>query len=205
MAIKINNKDITEVHCPGGAIAQAVRIYNGTAWYDVWTHIKIMTLQSNTITGGFSDLTADKRTLALYQYENGFDKGGTIVVYLDGLWTNPSIAFDWIGGFSYNINGTWYSVPSGNISLYHRTKGASTAGTTQVVSSVGNASTGSTQTASGNYSGTLNGTYDRIGLSIYLSSYSGTFNNGFMQLTVKNFNIGIQKVGFPDALKYDYT
>ena len=208
MAVKTNNKDITTVYCPAvngvRSEAQAVRIYNGTSWVDAWTNIKIMTLLSNSITGGFSDLTTDKRRLALYQYQNGIARGGTVIVYLDGLWTNPTITFDWTGGTTYTISGTLYSVPAGNISLYHRTKGSSSAGTTTAVSSVGDAATGSNGTKSGSYSKTLSGTYDRIGLSIYLSSYAGTFDNPFMQLVVNNFNIGVQKVGFPDALKYDY-
>lgn len=212
MAIKTNNKDITTVYCPAvngvRSEAQAVRIHNGSAWVDVWTNIKIMTLQSNTITGGFSDISTDKRTLSLYQYQNGAEGslsgGGTVVVYLEGTWTNPAITFDWRGGLSYFINNTLYAVPSGNISLYHRVKGASTAGTTTVVSDVGNSGVGITATKEGSYSGTLSGAYDRIGLSIYLSSYAGTFDNAFMELTVKNFNIGVQKAGFPDALRYDY-
>ena len=208
MAIKINNKDFTTVWCPAvngvRSEAQAIRIYNGSAWVDAWTNIKIMTVLSNSITGGFSDLTTDKRRLALYQYQKGIAGGGTVIVYLDGEWTNPIITFDWTGGTTYSLSGTLYSVPAGSISLYHRVKGASSAGTTQVVSSVGDVTTGSNGTKSGSYSGTLTGTYDRIGLSIYLSSYAGAFDNPFMQLVVNNFNIGVQKVGFPDALKYDY-
>ena len=205
MAIKINNKDITTVHCPGGAEAQAVRIHNGTSWIDVWMNIKIMTLVSSGITKGFSNLSTDKRTLSLYKVSGSMEGGGTIIVYLEGTWTNPAITFDWQGAFQYNINGTWYNTPSGSISLYHRLKGASSAGTTTAVSSVGSTVTGSsTQMFTGTYSGSLSGTYDRIGLSIYMSSFSGTFNNSFMELTVKNFNIGTQKVGFPDALIYNY-
>ena len=75
MAIKVNNKDITTVHCPGGAEAQAVRIHNGTSWVDVWTNIKIMTLVSNGITKGFSNLSADKRTLSLYKTMCHFLRG----------------------------------------------------------------------------------------------------------------------------------
>ena len=42
---------------------------------------------------------------------------------------------------------------------------------------------------------TLTGTYDRIGLSIYMNSFSGTYYDSLMLLMVKNFNIGTQKVG----------
>ena len=212
MAIKTNNKEISTVYCPAvngvRSEAQAVRIHNGSAWIDVWTNIKIMTLQSNDITKGFSNLSSDKRTLSLYKAASGvyggMEGGGTVIVYLDGLWTNPAITFDWQGAFQYNINGTWYNTPSGSISLYHRVKGVTSAGTTEAVSSVGSTFVGSsTQMFTGNYSGLLSGTYDRIGLSIYMSSFSGTFNNSFMELTVKNLNIGTQKAGFPDSLIYN--
>ena len=210
MAIKINNKDITTVHCPGGAEAQAVRIHNGTTWCDVWTNIKIMTLLSNDITKGFSSISEDGRELSLYKMTDGvygeMGGAGTVVVYLDGEWTNPAIAFDWRGTFQYLKSGTWYSLPSGTISLYHRKKGSTSAGTTSAVSSMGTSVTGSdTKMFTGSYSGTLSGTYDRIGLSITMSGFSGTYNSAFMELSVENFNIGIQKTGFPDSLKYDYT
>ena len=214
MAVKTNNKDISTVYCPAvngvRSESQAVRIHNGTSWIDVWTNIKIMTLLSSEITGGFSNLTADKRALSLYQHQDGTEGsvsgGGTVVVYLEGLWTNPVITFDWQGGFTYKAyDGTWNSVPSGSISLYHRASGSTSAGTTKAVNDVGKIVSGGMETFTGSYSGTLTGTYDRIGLSIYLSSFSGTFYNSFMELTVKNFNIGIQKAGFPDALTYNYT
>jgi hypothetical protein len=131
--------------------------------------------------------------------------GGTVIVYLDGLWTNPTITFDWQGGFTYKAyDGTWNSTPSGSVSLYYRIKGSTSIGTTKAVSDVGKIVSGGMETVAGSYSGSLNGTYDRIGLSIYFNSFSGTFYNSFMELTVKNFNIGTQKAGFPDALIYNY-
>lgn len=205
----MNIKAAKMVYCPGKVEAAAVRIHNGTSWTDVWTNIKIMTLLSNDITKGFSNLSTDKRTLSLYKASNGvygeMEGGGTVIVYLEGVWTNPTITFDWQGAFQYNINGTWYSLDSGDILLYHRVKGATSAGTTTAISDMGSAVIGSsTKIFAGSYSGALSGTYDRIGLSIYMSGFSGTFNNSFMELTVKNLNIGTQKVGFPDALIYNY-
>ena len=201
MAIKINNKDITTVHCPGGAEAQAVRIYNGTSWSDVWTNVKIMTLLSNGITGGFSNLSADKRSISFCMSQDGsygsLEGGGTVVVYLDGEWTNPKITFDWQGYFVYVASGSQIQIGSGSISLYHRAKGSTTAKTTTAVSSV-------KAFEPVTYSGSLTGTFDRIGLSISVSGYKGTFYMAFIEMTVKNFNIGIQKAGFPDTLKYDY-
>lgn len=210
MAIKINNKDITAVYCPGGAEAQAVRIYNGSAWVDAWTNIKIMTLLSNGITKGASDISKDKRMLQLYKFMNGSSDGsqsggGTVIVYLDGLWTNPAISFDYEGGFVYRTSqsGTTNMVPAGSISLYCRKQGSSSASTTSAISNVGTIN--APDFDEGSYTTTLSGTYDRIGLSIYMNGFSGTYYDSLMYITVKNFNIGIQKVGFPDTLKYDYT
>lgn len=216
MAVKTNNKDISTVYCPAvngvRSEAQAVRIHNGTSWIDVWTNIKIMTLQSNGITRGASSLSADKRILQLYKFMNGPSDGtqtggGTIIVYLDGLWTNPVIAFDYEGGFTYrtapDISTTPNMVPAGSISLYCRRQGDTNASTITAVSNVGTIN--APDFDEGNYSTTLTGTYDRIGLSIYMNSFSGTYYDSLMLLTVKNFNIGIQKTGFPDSLRYDYT
>lgn len=213
MAIKTNNKDIDTIYCPAvngvRSEAAAVRIHNGSAWTDVWTNIKIMTLLSNSITKGISTLSADKRTLGLYRIMDGTTGtqtgGGVVIVYLEGLWTNPAITFDWQGSFTYQAsNGNWNTVPSGSISLYHRASGSTSAGTTMAVSDVGDIVSGGMETFTGSYSGTLTGTYNRIGLSINLGSYSGTFYSSFAEITIKNFNIGTQKVGFPDALIYDY-
>lgn len=215
MAVKTNNKDITTVYCPAvngvRSEAQAVRIHNGTSWIDVWTNIKIMTLLSNSITKGASDISANKRTLQLYKFMNGPSDGtqsggGTVIVYLQGLWTNPTIAFDYEGGFTYrttsDISETPKMIPAGSISLYSRKQGSSSASTTSAVSNVGTIN--ASDFDEGSYSTTLTGTYDLIGLSITMNSFSGTYYDSLMYITVKNFNIGIQKVGFPDTLLFDY-
>ena len=213
MAIKTNNKDITTVYCPAvngvRSEAQAVRIHNGTSWIDVWTSIKIMTLLSNTITKGASDISTNKRTLQLYKFMNGPSDGtqsggGTVVVYLQGLWTNPTITFDYEGGFVYRTsqNASTNMVPAGSISLYCRKQGSSSASTTTAVSNVGTIN--ASDFDKGSYSTTLTGTYDLIGLSITMNSFSGTYYDSLMYITVKNFNIGIQQVGFPDTLLFDY-
>ncbi len=214
MAVKTNNKEISTVYCPAvngvRSEAQAVRIHNGTSWIDVWTNIKIMSLLSNGITKGASDISADKRTFSLYKTMEGTTGsqagGGTVIVYLQGLWTNPVITFDYEGGFTYrltnSISETPTMIPSGSISLYCRKQGTTSASTIDAVSSVGTIN--GSDFDKGSYSTTLTGTYDRIGLSIYMNSFSGTYYNSFMLLTVKNFNIGTQKAGFPNALLFDY-
>jgi hypothetical protein len=215
MAIKTNNKDINTIYCPAvngtRSEAQAVRIHNGTAWTEVWTNIKIMTLLSNSITEGASSLSADKRTLQLYKFMNGPSDGtqsggGTIIAYLDGLWTNPVVSFGYEGGFTYrtapDVSTTPNMVSAGSISLYRRKQGETNASTINAVNNVGTIN--ASDFDNDNYTTTLTGTYDRIGLSIYMNSFSGTYYDSLMLLTVKNFNIGTQKVGFPDALIYDY-
>ena len=215
MAIKTNGIDINTIYCPAvngvRSEAAAVRIHNGTSWIDVWTNIKIMTLLSNGITAGASSITDKSRTLSLYKFMNGPSDGtqsggGTIIVYLDGLWTNPAISFDYEGGFTYrtapDISTTPNMIPAGSISLYCRKQGSSSTSTIDAVKNVGTIN--ASDFDEGSYSTTLTGTYDRIGLSIYMNSFSGTYYDSLMLLTVKNFNIGTQKGGFPDALLYDY-
>lgn len=215
MAIKTNGVDINTIFCPVAngvrPEAAAVRIHNGTAWTDVWTNIKVMTLLSNGITKGASSITDKNRTLSLYKFMNGPSDGsqsggGTVIVYLDGLWTNPAITFDYEGGFTYrtapDISTTPNMVPAGSISLYRRRQGETSASTVDAVKNVGTIN--ASDFDEGSYSTTLTGTYDRIGLSIYMNSFSGTYYDSLMLLTVKNFNIGTQKAGFPDSLLYSY-
>ena len=211
MPIKTNQKDIKSVMCPEvnsvRKEAQAVRIHNGSAWVDVWTSMKLMTLLSNNISKG-----------TLYVYDDGsigYSKsmfgtgsmggGGTMVFYLDGEWTNPTITFDYEGNYMYEVsNGNYVAGSAGSISLYHRVKGSSSAGTTTVLSKVGTDISVNDGVERGTSSKTLSGTYDRIGLSITIPSYSGTYNYAVLSLHVRELKIGTSKLGFPSSAEFSY-
>jgi hypothetical protein len=214
MAIKVNQKDIKTIMCPAvngvRKEAQAVRIYRNGAWVDVWSNIKIMTVLSNNITKGWCALSEDKRTIQYHKFMDGANNGsmaggGTIVFYLDGLWTNPTITFTWSGSYMYQLNDLWYVISAGSISLYHRTSGSSNAVTTSAVPQVGTtqAGTNDPQDASGSYEKTLSGTYDRLGLSIYVNGFSGTKYGAYLMLFVSDLMFGGQKIGFPDSVVYN--
>lgn len=212
MAIKTNNKDIKTVMCPAvngvRPEAQAVRIHNGSAWIDVWSNMKIMTLLSNSITKG-----------QLYVYTDSFSYhksqgsgtgstagGGTMIFYVDGEWTNPTITFDFTGGFLYESpEYVWHVTTAGSISIYHRAKGATTAGTTTALSRMGIDYTGNDfDYESGSASKTLSGTFDRLGLSITALSYNNSYSFASTEISVRNVKFGSQKIGFPLSAEFDY-
>ena len=216
MAVKVykNNTwvDVQGVKCPTvngvRSDAQAVRVYRGGAWVDVWTSMKMMTLLSNSISKG-----------TLYVYDDGgiqFAKsmmsgtgsiagGGTMVFYLDGEWVNPTITFDYAGNYMYEVsNGNYVAGSAGSISIYHRVKGATSAGTTTVLSKVGTDISINDGVERGTASKTLSGTYDRLGISITIPSYSGSYSYAVLSLSVEELKVGTTKLGFPMSAEFSY-
>lgn len=217
MAIKVNQVDIKSVMCPAVSgvrkEAQAVRIYRNSAWVDVWSNMKVMTLLSNTITKGNLYIydTGSLQFGKSYGYNSGSPSGtmaggGTITFYLDGEWVNPTISFGYEGLYLYEMSNSNYGAGSaGSISLYHRVKGSSSAGTTVVLSRVGgtdfNVNNG---IESGTTSKTLTGTYDRLGIGITVPTYSNSYNFSTLTLSISELKIGTQKLRFPDSAGFYY-
>ena len=206
MAIKVNQVDIASVMCPAvsgtRSEAQAVRIHNGTAWIDVWAAIKNMTLLSNTITIGSLYVYSDGAMQYSKFRQNGtgtISGSGTIIFYLDGEWVNPTITFDYQGGAMYDSsNNTWNMRSAGTILAYHRVKGATTAGTTSILASIGVTQTSNdVNYESGSASKTLSGTFDRLGLQITINSYSIPYSFGSVLVSLSNLKFGTKRIGFP--------
>lgn len=213
MAIKVNQVDIKSVMCPAvsgvRSEAQAVRIYNGSAWVDVWSSMKLMTLLSNSITKGtlvVYDTGAFQYSKLLSSGVGTMAGGGTMIFYLDGEWVNPTITFNYTGGVLYEKSTNVYSTTTaGTISIYHRVKGATSAGTTVALSRMGVDYTGSDfEYESGSVSKTLTGTYDRLGLSIAALSYSWSYSFASMIIEVSDVKFGTQKIGFPASAEFSY-
>lgn len=189
----------------------AKRVKDG-AWAEVWANIKWLTKLSNNITAGMCTVSEGGLEIEFFKFmdaANGYGTisgGGTMVLYLDGEWTNPTISFDYSGGFSYRTEqgtGNWVLVSAGDISLYSRTTNGTVA-TTKVVSGVGETQTGSNVVdEEGSYEGVLEGTFNRLGLSIYVSSFAGNFYNAASQLNIMNLRINGRKIGFPDSVEFD--
>ena len=97
-------------------------------------------------------------------------------------------------------------ISAGSVSLYHRVKGATTAGTTTAIERIGQTQTDPdmVEPDEGTYTKTLTGTYDRLGLSITLNAFSGSYTSALMTLNVSNPVFGSQKIGFPASLAYNY-
>ena len=201
-----------------GAVEQANGVYavkNG-AEEDVWANARILTLLSNSVTYGICNVSEDGLTFDFFKHMDYWDGAffgsmsgaGTIVLYLDGQWTNPKIEFDWSGGFtrsnSEDSSGSWFGASAGSISLYHR-NASGTTNTTEVVPTIGwvGTSTEGIEKDSGSYSGTLNGTFNRLGLSIKISGYAGNYFSALSEMTIKNLRINGTKVGFPETVEFD--
>ena len=186
----------------------AKRVIDG-AWAEVWANVKYMIEKSNTITKGI--LQIDNEGLTFYHYkimdsEYGYGSqsgGGTIVFYLDGEWTNPTISFDWMGGFIHKSTNNWVRISAGSISYYARKKDG-TEVTGQLVSTVGSTVTGtSVSDEYGSYSDELTGEFDRLGLSIYISSFGGNYVSSCMTMQISNLLFNGRKIGFPEDSEFE--
>lgn len=211
MPIRTNSKDIKSVMCPAVSgvrkEAQAVRIYRNGAWVDVWANMKPMTQLSNTITVGDMFVYADGSMQYTKFYSNGTGSvagGGTMIFYIDGEWTNPTITFDWVGGHLYDSAGyVWHSTNGGSISAYHRVKGATSAGTTTILSRMGIEYTGNDfNYETGSASKTLSGTFDRLGLSITVLSHNTPYSYASSTVSLSNIKIGTQRIGIPLSAEF---
>lgn len=188
--------------------------YIDGAWTEVWANVKIMTELSNDITKGILDVTEEGLKITFFKYMDYFtnwygtiEGGGTITFYLDGNWTNPTFSFDWEGGFTYKTGKdatTWNRVSAGSISLYSRTTSGNVS-TTKVVDPVGStvAASNSVDTETGHYEGSLTGTFNRLGISFYISSFSGSFYSSALFLILNNLRIDGRKIGFPESSEFD--
>jgi hypothetical protein len=216
MAIKTGSEwtDIKSVMCPAvngvRREAESVRIHNGTSWVEVWSNLKIMTLLSKNFTTGQGYTRDGGKAYSIDKIMFGSGNGtisgsGSITMYLEGEFVNPTISFYYFGGFMYVVNNMYYLRSAGSISAYHRVKGATSAGTTTIMSSIGETKSGEyLNHDGGDVSKTLTGTYDRLGLTITVSGYTGTFENGFLTIDISNLKFGTQSIGFPTSAEFDY-
>lgn len=182
------------------------------AWVEIWSAVKYLIEKSSTLDNGtiyIQDKGLKFHFTKSEDYYDGTqygDLGGTgdIIFYLDGEWTNPTISFDYEGGMSRsNSSGTtWYTATAGSISIYSRTTDG-TEKTTQAVDSVGS----SADVVDDSYSGTLEGTFDRLGLSIHIAGYSSLthYYSAMLDLIVSNLKFNDTKIAFPASSEIDYT
>lgn len=207
MAIKTyKNNAWVDIQTVNGA--QAVRVYKGTSWVDAWTSMKMMSLLSNNITKGSLYVYDDgsmSYSKGMFSGSGAMAGGGTMVFYLDGEWVNPTITFNYTGNYMYDMsNGNYAAGSAGSISIYHRVKGATSTGTTSVLSKIGTDISVNDGVESGTATKTLNGTYDRLGISITIPSYSNGYSYAVLALKVGELKIGTTKLGFPTSAEFSY-
>ena len=188
----------------------AERVKNG-AWEEVWANLKWLTLLSNSITVGACYVEDENMTLRFLKdmayvsgnYSGSIAGAGTMVLYVDGKWTNPNISFDYSGGFTFVESGTYYSTSAGEISVYCRTTDG-TVVTKEAVKQVGEAYEGDTWgTYEGRYEGTIEGTFNRLGLSIYVAGYYASYKYAVLQLIIQNLRINGCKIAFPNNAAFE--
>lgn len=190
----------------------SVKKYISGAWQEIWCSVKKMILKSNEIaknTQGYP--LEDNLGYALWKYmdkatgDGSLSGNGTITFYLEGEWTNPTISFIGEGGLirSNADYSNWYRSPAGNISIYARYASGSET-TKTAIQDIGSSISGDdVSTEVIEYSGTLSGTYDRLGISMYINGTTSEYYSATMDLIVKNVLFDGKKIAFPDYV-FDY-
>lgn len=191
--------------------ADSAKRYKEGAWQELWADVKFMIKKSDDITTGLLQIENDGLSFNYFKFAtknmNGsiigtLSGGGTIVFYVEGEWVNPTINFEWEGGFIYYANNETYQirVSAGDISIYTRTP-SGTESTQMAVQTAGSTLNGEglgyVGTETGAYNGTIPGTFDRIGLSIRVAGYSGNDMTGSSTLNIANLLVDGRKIGFP--------
>ena len=189
----------------------ATRVIDG-AWAEVWANIKYMIEKSNGITKGFLEINDNGVEFAFYRMQDaeaGYGSqsgGGTIVFYLDGEFTNPNISFDWEGGFIKRQSLTsedWSRSSAGSIKYYAR-KTDGTEVTGNLVSTIGSTVVDvNVSDEVGAYSGELTGEFNRLGLSIYITSLGGQYYSSCTTMKISNLLFDGRKIGFPVDSAFD--
>lgn len=195
---------------------KSAKTYKDGAWTDIWGNVKTLTELSNTITKGILQFPNGGLTfefVKIMDYYGGsygtMEGGGDIVFYLEGKWNNPTISFDWSGGFDYKSSTddkTWNRVSAGSIAIYTREDtDYHYERYKTVVDPIGSTLTDQTnlEDDSGSYSSTLVGEYDRVGLRITVNSFAGTFYSSDMIVCIKNLQINGGKVAYPASSAFD--
>lgn len=179
------------------------------AWQEAWSCSKTMTYLDKTITGEAQGrMYNNGGTYSLFKYEDvelgdgSMSGSGTITFYLDGEWTNPTISLTAEGGVirSNKDQTTWYRMAAGDVRIYAVTT-ADVVSSTTVVDDIGSAMTdsyGNIKNEIINYSGSLSGTFKRLGITMYVTGYSGSYYNCSLVLQVRDVLFNGKKILFPD-------
>lgn len=181
------------------------------AWEEIWNAVKILIESSNTITKGYLSIQEEGKKF-YYSKSDDISGTGTITFYVEGDWIDPVISFDY-KGYMYRTNAqesTWYTASAGAISLYSRTTDGKET-TKEVVSKVGQTESGSLDISDGypeegSYSGTLDGSFNRIGISIEINGYTSAtgYYNACVDMKVFNMLIDTTEIAFPETSEFDY-
>lgn len=143
--------------------------YVSGAWETVWEAIRYMSQQNNTLPSGsiVGYVTgANGRGWGIWYFESGNTGGGSVTYYLDGEFTNPSISFDYDGFFMSTASGGIINYATvGKLDICTRDTSGQTL-YSNIVSSI------NIQEGVKNFSGTFNGTYNRVGIRFTFQNWN---------------------------------
>lgn len=172
-----------------GAEQEAEGVYtvkNG-AEEEVWSAIKWLKELNNTLTVAECNYFGGSNGYRGWDV-GGADEndGGYVTYYLEGDFTNPTLSFEYEGWYNYeSTSGEDRYASAGSIERYLRTKSGSES-YYEIVSSVD-----TSDTDSQSFSTQLQGEYDRVGIRIDLSSWSGGNSGKYLTYFIDFWNLRI--------------
>ena len=165
----------------------AVEKYVDSAWQEIWSAMKWMQELENTLKVAGTGYGGSSAHDYEVWYVGGTDEndGGYVTYYLEGDFTDPTLSFEYDGYYNYMTDTADRYVSAGSISRYLRTK-SGTESYTEIISSVNTSDTGSQA-----YSSQINGEYDRVGIKLDFSSWSGGNNAEYLDYFIEFWNLRI--------------
>lgn len=212
-------EDIADLQTPNvnGAREQAetARAYVNNAWEDVLDNgSNELVTYSNDIANAKLTVSDDGNEMELFKWMDGnegsLSGGGTIVLAVEGEWTNPTIEFEYEGMMARfsSDRGTWWTASAGDVSIFTKNSSGTT-NTVSAVTSIGVNKTGSTDTdnmpdpETGTYTTTLSGKYKQLGLSVKFNGWNNTFYGADNTLIVRSVIINGEEIRFSQECEFN--
>ncbi len=196
-----------------GAEVEADAVYavkNGAeeeVWFSKWEMVET----SNSLTNGtLSVLANGGLSYNKFMRQDGdsyigsISGDGSIKFVAEGNWTNPTVTFDWQGGFIYWTTDYANSIrrKAGEISLvYTLANGSSYAPYITVGTNASD--TGGMSPNMDSFERTIEGEVVSIGVLISVESYTSNYLEANLEISIDNFSIDGKYVKFPLDSEFD--
>ena len=186
--------------------AEAVYKYVDGAEEEVWYSAYKMEETKNTFTNGVLEVAGDYLDYYKVMYSDGgsISGSGLIKFVTEGEWTNPTVKFNWEGGFvHWNSSFTNHiREKAGTISVTYTLSSGSSYEIPVTVGTSASSSSG-IEYNMGDFERTIEGDVVSIGVYISAEAYTASYVDAILEIKLDNFSIDGKSVKFPSESAFD--